>query len=258
MILRKLATSLRAQDWFTVALEILIVVVGIFIGLQVDEWNKGRLEDQRAHQALEDLQAEFVTINDVATDLARYYKDIIVDLQILISNLKAGEINPEDEAAIRNAIASGNNFGDPPPPAGTYLDLVSSGSLALIRDKDLRLRLIEYDQGLGIIIQSDLAISNVLGNFGFAFKRHAKFSEAFHLAESVDLSFLNVSHLAVASVNYEAMLADPDFRVAADQHLKSQISRYINIKVSKSKIDQIQDLIDQNLGASAITTESSP
>ena len=107
MILRKLAASLRAQDWFTVVLEILIVVVGIFIGLQVDEWNKGRLEDQRAHQALEDLQAEFVTINDVATDLARYYKDIIVDLQTLISNLKAGEINPEDEAA----MASGTPMG---------------------------------------------------------------------------------------------------------------------------------------------------
>jgi len=258
MILRKLAVSLRAQDWFTVVLEILVVVVGIFIGLQVDEWNKGRLEDQRAYQALEDLQAEFVTINDVATDLAEYYEEIIIDLQVLISNLKAGEINPEDEAAIKNAIASGNNFGDPPPPAGTYLDLISSGSLALIRDKHLRLKLIEYDQSLGIITESDLAISNILANFAFAFKRHARFDEEFHLSESVDLAFVDVSLPAVASVDYEAMFADPDFRVAADQHLSRQISRYVNIKVSQSKISQIQDLVDQNLGVRALTPESSP
>ena len=35
MILRKLADAITAQNWFTVVLEVLIVVVGIFIGLQI-------------------------------------------------------------------------------------------------------------------------------------------------------------------------------------------------------------------------------
>ena len=43
MILRRLAESIRKQEWFTVVLEVLIVVVGIFIGLQVDEWNRARV-----------------------------------------------------------------------------------------------------------------------------------------------------------------------------------------------------------------------
>ena len=38
MILRRLADAIRDQSWFTVALEIMIVVIGIFIGLQVDGW----------------------------------------------------------------------------------------------------------------------------------------------------------------------------------------------------------------------------
>jgi len=37
MILRRLATALKEQNWFTAALEILIVVVGIFFGLQADQ-----------------------------------------------------------------------------------------------------------------------------------------------------------------------------------------------------------------------------
>ena len=41
MILRRLAEGIREQNWFTVVLEVLIVVVGIFIGLQVDDRNKG-------------------------------------------------------------------------------------------------------------------------------------------------------------------------------------------------------------------------
>ena len=43
MILRRLVTGLRKRDWGTVVLEVLIVVVGIFIGLQVDDWNQVRI-----------------------------------------------------------------------------------------------------------------------------------------------------------------------------------------------------------------------
>tara|TARA_R110000796_G_scaffold57279_1_gene132312 strand:+ start:720 stop:992 length:273 start_codon:yes stop_codon:yes gene_type:complete len=39
MIFQRLATSIREQDWFTVAVETLIVVFGVFIGLQVNNWN---------------------------------------------------------------------------------------------------------------------------------------------------------------------------------------------------------------------------
>jgi hypothetical protein len=40
MILRRLSDAFRKQDWFTVAVEILIVVLGVFLGLQVNNWNE--------------------------------------------------------------------------------------------------------------------------------------------------------------------------------------------------------------------------
>lgn len=248
MILRKLADSIREQNWITVVLEILIVAIGIYGGLQADAWNQSRLDDQRAEQALEELQVDFVAINDVANELAVYYKIIIDDLQVLIRNLKAGEVNSEDEAAIKSAIAYGGNFGDPPPPSGTFIDLTSSGDLALLRDKELRLRLIEYDQSRAIIFESDANINNLLIPFTNAFKRHAEIGENYQIPDTPDLAFVDVTLLFVDHVDYEAMLADSDFRVAAQQHLVSQISRYVNIRVAQSKIKQIQDLIDQSLG----------
>ncbi len=42
MIIKRLATGIKEQDWFVVMVEVMIVVVGIFIGLQVDDWNEGR------------------------------------------------------------------------------------------------------------------------------------------------------------------------------------------------------------------------
>lgn len=42
MILRRLAESLRNQNWMTFLVELVLVVVGIFIALQVDDWNQAR------------------------------------------------------------------------------------------------------------------------------------------------------------------------------------------------------------------------
>ncbi len=42
MILRRLIENVRTRDWFTVFIEFLIVVVGIFVGLEVSNWNEAR------------------------------------------------------------------------------------------------------------------------------------------------------------------------------------------------------------------------
>ena len=38
MILQKLVQDIRKQDWFQVTIEVLIVIVGIFLGLHVQSW----------------------------------------------------------------------------------------------------------------------------------------------------------------------------------------------------------------------------
>jgi hypothetical protein len=55
VILRKLAEAIREQNWFTVLLEILIVVIGIFLGLQVDGWNELRKDRVKEGVYLERL-----------------------------------------------------------------------------------------------------------------------------------------------------------------------------------------------------------
>ena len=38
MILRRITEAFRKQDWFTVAVETLIVVLGVFLGIQLGNW----------------------------------------------------------------------------------------------------------------------------------------------------------------------------------------------------------------------------
>jgi len=58
MIFRRLATSIRDQDWGTVTLEIVIVVLGVFIGIQVSNWNDERTAEERERLLLTELRAE--------------------------------------------------------------------------------------------------------------------------------------------------------------------------------------------------------
>ena len=58
MILRRLTTALRKQDWVTVLIETLIVVLGVFLGLQVNNWNADRVARAEADDLLWRLVVE--------------------------------------------------------------------------------------------------------------------------------------------------------------------------------------------------------
>ena len=47
MILHRLTEHVRRQDWFAVFLDFVIVVVGVFIGIQVSNWNAARQDRAR-------------------------------------------------------------------------------------------------------------------------------------------------------------------------------------------------------------------
>ena len=61
MILRRLAGYLRHDNWFTVILELVIVVVGLFLAFQLDRW----YESQRSKS---DLQAHLVSLTEDFTE----------------------------------------------------------------------------------------------------------------------------------------------------------------------------------------------
>jgi hypothetical protein len=64
MIKRRLGERLKQQDWAGVAIELVLVVVGVFLGIQVANWN-----DQRRERALERSYVARIG-QDVRSDVA--------------------------------------------------------------------------------------------------------------------------------------------------------------------------------------------
>ena len=73
MILRRLTENLRTQNWTNVAIELAIVIVGVFIGLQAANWNQGRIERRETERMLVQLVPELQSQLTYFDDARAYY-----------------------------------------------------------------------------------------------------------------------------------------------------------------------------------------
>lgn len=62
MLLRRITRALKEQNWFVASLEVAVVFLGVFIGLQADNWNEARITRANAKiyyaRLADDLSAE--------------------------------------------------------------------------------------------------------------------------------------------------------------------------------------------------------
>lgn len=138
MIIRRLAKAIQEQNWFTVTLEVLIVVIGIFLGLQVNDWNQDRKDRTEEvlyiERLIEDMEASITETNRHNSFQTRSAKRGA----IILSALKACEIKPEYE----DDVASGfYHLGKvlPVDLARTTIDeLRASAKFRIIQNSELR------------------------------------------------------------------------------------------------------------------------
>ncbi|HVF35321.1 MAG TPA: hypothetical protein VND91_08355, partial [Candidatus Saccharimonadia bacterium] len=58
MILRRVVAHFRRQEWTAIGIDLVIVVLGVVIGIQVSNWNQRRVVDQQAAAFTEHLKAD--------------------------------------------------------------------------------------------------------------------------------------------------------------------------------------------------------
>jgi hypothetical protein len=151
MILQRIAASLKKRDWGTVVLEVLIVVVGIFIGLQVDDWNQRRQDRIDERMFLARLHDEVLLANDLASSRRQRRLNLMADLATATEVLfdRAGRDKLTDEECI--AIGNSRFFNIVISNLPSLTELVSAGRLQIIQDSELRLGIIELQQRIEVL-----------------------------------------------------------------------------------------------------------
>ena len=73
MILRRLTHNLRTQNWTAISIELLIVIIGVIIGMQVSNWNQARIEKRETSQLLLELRPALQSFIDFFDTAKVYY-----------------------------------------------------------------------------------------------------------------------------------------------------------------------------------------
>ena len=63
MILRRLTEQLKQQNWTAIAIEFVLLVAGVFLGIQVANWNETRREHALEAEYIARLQRDFGAID---------------------------------------------------------------------------------------------------------------------------------------------------------------------------------------------------
>ena len=142
MILARLSRVIREQNWFAVALEFLLVILGVVIGFQVTAWNTAR----------QDRALEAVIICRLVDDFAVIGPDAR-------QHLSDAHRTAEQASALVQAAQDGldlDSLGQfsnemfmlrvPPAGSATYAQLISNGDIGLIRSSELRAALTDFGE----------------------------------------------------------------------------------------------------------------
>ncbi|MEL6362641.1 MAG: hypothetical protein AAFR21_16305 [Pseudomonadota bacterium] len=77
MILRRVIEHVRTQNWTAIGIDFVIVVVGVFMGIQLGNWNEARQLNVQEATYLRQLQDE-IRANAAATQLQSPYTDLVI------------------------------------------------------------------------------------------------------------------------------------------------------------------------------------
>lgn len=198
MLLRRVMEHVRDQNWFAVGIDFVIVVLGVFIGIQVANWNETRRDRQSEQEYLDRLRQELAVILPQAESSGRELADRMARIDELRAFLASGEAGTAiDErhciAAGRSHIYAATIFYPP-----TIKELISTGRILLIRDPAIRTAIVSFDQANADLTQlrTDIQIDRrVLAR---------------HYPTLIDSGLS--SDWSGARCDFEAMRNDPAFR----------------------------------------------
>ena len=143
-ILRRVSGRLREQDWAAVLIEMLIVVIGVFFGIQAANWNQtrqDRQEERRVYsQLIEDLRTDVGTL-ELAIKQSRNFDRAAENV---LAALHSGTLSKTDPPRFAVDVHLAGFIYIPRPARRTYDELVSTGGLRLLRNGEAKQAIAEY------------------------------------------------------------------------------------------------------------------
>jgi hypothetical protein len=136
MLLRRTIENLRKQEWTAIAIDFVIVVVGVFLASQVTNWNAARMTHERAREVTARLLADVHQESLHWQNMRTYYAVALANGERAAAITEDGVRAPDEEFLIAAYRATQYLYYGPRRAA--YDEVLSTGDIGIVTDPELR------------------------------------------------------------------------------------------------------------------------
>jgi hypothetical protein len=160
MILRRFSQSLKEQNWTAIAVEFVLLVAGVFLGIQAANWNEARIERNLARADLSQIAADLdaqtaymeamgdsAKLRIAAVDYIQreaFGTQLPTTLLLATETWQAPDVAPYPPDRLDNLLGAVNLVRVSARSRNAYESLISSGRLAQLRNRALAASIQRY------------------------------------------------------------------------------------------------------------------
>ncbi len=160
--------------------EIILVVIGILIALQINNWNESNKAQKIEVTYLESLKTEFAAnLNSLNTSISKCDR-LVIQLDEILTFFEAKKLDTLMSQYIAQSLGSTLRYDVSfNPTMAVQTELISSGNLKQISNTDLRQRIADFRTNLDIIAKQENAANQINSNIGDLISKMISFRPLF-------------------------------------------------------------------------------
>lgn len=143
MLLRRVIAHLRKQEWTAIAIDFVIVVVGVFVGIQVSNWNAARIEQAQEREFIVRLHEDFEESIAGQTRDLDFLDQQLSDQAVILASLDACAMAPENAVAFQRGVQTLGYINPPRFYRRTIDEMADAGETDIIQNGAIKARLAE-------------------------------------------------------------------------------------------------------------------
>ena len=142
MLLRSVTKHVTDQNWFAVILDLAIVVFGVFIGIEVSNWNTERAGEEKAEILVDRIYEDLGYDNEVIAALIAYQAVVKTYAVTAIDGFNGKEGVSDEQFVI--AAYQASQISAPWSYRAAYNELLNGGKFDLIKSDELKSLILGY------------------------------------------------------------------------------------------------------------------
>lgn len=233
-IFGRIAQAIRGQNWRAVMIELGIIVLGVVIGLQANNWNARRATEVEVRALIQNLRIEFRS-SRASLAATRTQLDRIMDSSRELLALFGRQDIGMSEVELDRLIEMTFFWPTWSPSDSVSRELINSGYLSVLDEDGVKPLLFEWERTLTHVEEWNRRMERSSQDLIDYVKDHGSLRNANHDRVSIERSALEVRN--------RRLLSEPRFENYVDEKL--MMSQFL-----ATQYQAASDLVDEIIGAS--------